>query len=177
VKRSRDPPPPHLETETKATFRDGKPRIGSKTRFFSKLLTEAEGSLKGNFLTGASACARKLVYELAELEGGSGDNYEERIKSLKSVRPQVPAEYFDTLLTIQQVTSDKVHEDSYDGWQSKDLRLVLATLTEVLNELYVVPAIRAERRQAILRLKESVFSSRTATGEKSTDSSGGDNDA
>jgi len=38
------------------------------------LLTEAEGSLKGNFLTGASACARKIVYELAQLEGAEEED-------------------------------------------------------------------------------------------------------
>lgn len=129
-------------------------------RVLRELLTEAEGSLKGNYLTGASACARKVVYELSHLEGGTGDNYEERIKSLKALKPGVPAEYFDTLLTIQQVTSEKVHEESYDGWQAKHLRLILATLSEILNELYVVPALRAERRDAILKLKTEVVTSK-----------------
>src|SRR5690554_3949143 len=54
-----------------------------------ELLTEAEGSLKSNFLTGASACARKIVYELGELSGATGDNYEDRIKSLKDIHPEV----------------------------------------------------------------------------------------
>ena len=62
------------------------------------LLTEAEGCLKSNFLTGASACARKIVYELARIENATGDSYEDRIKSLKSVHPEVEPTYFDTLL-------------------------------------------------------------------------------
>ena len=90
-------------------------------------MTEAEGCLKSNFLTGASACARKMVYELAIIEGAEGDNYEDRIKSLKGKRTDVEEDYFDTLLTIQQVTSTKVHEKSYDGWESKHLRLMLST--------------------------------------------------
>jgi len=122
-----------------------------------ELMTEAEGCLKSNFLTGASACARKLIYELAVLEGAEGTNYESRLKSLKGKRPDVEPEYFDTLLTIQQVTSDKVHELSYDGWHSRQLRVILATLTEIFNTMYVIPKLRAEKRQSIIELKEEVL--------------------
>jgi hypothetical protein len=127
-------------------------------RELRELMTEAEGCLKSNFLTGASVCARKLVYELAILEGAEGTDYESRLKSLKGKRPDVEPEYFDTLLTIQQVTSDKVHELSYDGWKSGHLRVILATLTEIFNAMYVIPKLRAERRQSILELREKVLS-------------------
>lgn len=122
-----------------------------------ELMTEAEGCLKSNFLTGASACARKTVYELAVLQDAEGENYEDRIKSLKKKLPHVEESLFDTLLTIQQVTSEKVHENAYDGWQSRHLRVILAALSEVLNEIYVVPALRAERRKAVLQLKDDVL--------------------
>ena len=69
-------------------------------RIQRELLTEAEGCLKGNYLTGASACARKLIYELAKKEQAIGDSYEERIKSLKSKFEKVDPTYFDTLLSI-----------------------------------------------------------------------------
>ena len=123
-----------------------------------ELLTEAEGSLKGNFLTGASACARKIIYELASIENAEGGNYEDRIKSLKKAHPTIDPTYFDTLLTIQQVTSSKVHENSYDGWDSRHLRVILATLREILHELYVVPALREDRRQSIIELKKELLS-------------------
>jgi hypothetical protein len=126
-------------------------------RVLRELLTEAEGCLKSNFLTGASACARKIVYEMAVLAETEGNNYEDRIKALKAKYPAVDGTYFDTLLTIQQLTSDKVHEESYDGWQSKHLRLILATLIEVMNEVYVIPAVREEKRREILKLKQDVF--------------------
>lgn len=121
-----------------------------------ELFSEAEGCLKSNYLTGASVCARKLIYELAIIEGAEGDNYDDRIKSLKEKRQDVEEEYFDTLLTIQQLTSDKVHEESYDGWQSKHLKLILSTINEVLGMMYVIPAVRDEKRQAILQLKEDL---------------------
>lgn len=125
-------------------------------RVLRELLIEAQGCLKSNFLTGASACARKLVYELAVSSGGSGDNYEDRIKSLKAVYSAVDPTFFDTLLTIQQVTSTKVHENSYDGWEAKHLRVILAALSESLHEIYVVPALRQDRRRAVLALKDEL---------------------
>jgi hypothetical protein len=121
-----------------------------------ELVTEAEGCLKMNFLTGASACVRKTVYELAKLEGATGEHYDERLKSLKAKRTDVDASYFDTLLSVQEMTSNKVHENAYDGWKSEHLRLMLMTLTEILNEMYVVPKEKGRRRQAILDLKKEV---------------------
>lgn len=121
-----------------------------------ELLTEAEGCLKSNYLTGASACARKIVYELGVLNKAVGENYEDRIKSLKEIHPEVEPAFFDTLLTIQQLTSTKVHENSYDGWEAKHLRVILVSLADVLHELYVVPALRADRRQAIISLKNEL---------------------
>ena len=129
-------------------------RIPRKLR---ELLTEAEGSLKGNFLTGASACARKIVYELAALQNTTDGSYEERIKSLKGKLPEVDGTYFDTLLTIQKATSSKVHENAYDGWEGKHVRLILSALREILHEVYVVPALRSDRRKGILELQKEVL--------------------
>jgi hypothetical protein len=125
-------------------------------RVLREMLTEAEGCLKSNYLTGASACARKIVYELGVLSKADGENYEERIKSLKQIHSEVEPTFFDTLLTIQQVTSSKVHENSYDGWEAKHLRIIVAALSEVLHEIYVVPALREDRRKAILSLKSEL---------------------
>ncbi len=118
-----------------------------------ELLTEAQGCLKMNYLTGSSACARKIVYELALLSKAVGDNYEDRIKSLKGIHPEVQPAFFDTLLTIQEITSTKVHENSHDGWEATHLRVILVALSDVLHELYVVPELREDRRKAILALK------------------------
>ena len=122
-----------------------------------ELLTEGEGCLKSNFLTGASVCARKVIYELAVLQRASGDNYDERIKSLKELKPEVDPTFFDSLLTVQQATSNKVHENSYDGWNAKHLRLIFSTLREIFTEIYATPALKKERRQAILDLKQEIL--------------------
>ena len=96
------------------------------------------------------------MYELGVLGKVEGENYDERIKALKKIHPEVDPAFFDTLLTIQQMTSTKVHESSYDGWESKHLRIMLASLREVLHEIYVVPALRADRRKEILALKDEL---------------------
>jgi hypothetical protein len=133
-------------------------------RILRELITEAEGCLKSNFLTGASACARKVVYELAIIEHADGDDYESRLKSLKAKRSDIDGEYFDTLLTIQQVTSSKVHELSYDKWNSAHLRIILTALSEIFYAMYVVPQVRQEKRSAILRLKDEVLGHRKKDG-------------
>ena len=46
---------------------------------------------------------------------------------------------------------------SYDGWEAKHLRVILAALAEVLREIYVVPALRADRRKEVLALKDSLM--------------------
>jgi hypothetical protein len=113
------------------------------------LLTEAEGCLKGNFLTGASACARKLIYTLAVKAGAVGEHYEDKVKALKTIYFSVDPTYFDTLLAIQKVTSSKVHENALDGWEAKHLKVMLAAIKEALHEIFVVPALRAEAAQKI----------------------------
>ena len=138
-------------------------------KILRNLLTEAEGSLKSNFLTGASACARKIIYELGSLQKVNGDNYEDRIKSLKKKHPEVEPEYFDTLLTIQQLTSSKVHENSYDGWNSNHLKLILATLRKILHELYVEPALRADNRNLILDLAKELLPKNVSVSERDDD--------
>ena len=122
-----------------------------------ELLTEAEGCLKSNFLTGASACARKIIYELAILNQIDTGSYVSGIKALKAQHPEVEPTFFDTLLTIQQVTSSKVHENSYDGWGSKHVRVILASIREVLHEIYVVPALGKDRRREVLRLRSELL--------------------
>lgn len=141
-------------------------------RVLRELVTEAEGCLKSNYLTGASACARKVVYELSELQGASGDNYDEKLKSLKDKFGEIEGLYFDTLLTIQQITSTKVHEGAYDGWNANHVRLILAALREALHEIYVAPGLRKDRREELLRLRDELAPDvKDAADKNKTDSS------
>jgi hypothetical protein len=127
------------------------------------LITEAEGCLKMNFLTGASACTRKAIYELTILEKAEGENYDERIKFLKHKYPQVDTALFDVLAHIKDMTSDKVHEQSWDKWDSQHLILFIETLKTILQEIYVIPKERDQRTQQIKVLLQGVRAKQTQT--------------
>ena len=110
-----------------------------------ELLSEAENCLKMNFLVGASACIRKTIYELIDLEEArvlqknGRTNYQESIKSLKKKFPKVPEEYFVALANIQELTSDKIHEGSWEAWDSQKIKVLIELTKNVLCEMYVVP--------------------------------------
>lgn len=122
-----------------------------------ELITEAEGCVKMNYLTGASACARKAIYELTVREKATGQDYEEQIKSLKDKYSSIDATLFDDLVHIQDMTSDKIHEQSWPKWDSHHLSLILETLKAILYEIYVLPKEKEARSQEILRLREKVI--------------------
>lgn len=125
-------------------------------RILRELITEAEGSLKMNYLTGASACTRKAVYELLIIEKADGADYETRIKSLKKKYLSSEPNLFDILAHIQDMTSDKIHEQSWDKWDSANLKLIIETLKTVLYDIYVIPEIKKERSLNIQKLQETI---------------------
>lgn len=122
-----------------------------------ELITEAEGCIKMNFLTGASACTRKAIYELTVREEARGDDYEEKIKFLKGKFPQVDETLFDVLCHIKDMTSDKIHEQSWDKWDSKHLTLFIETLKAILHEIYVIPDEKKMRSRHIAGLLPEVL--------------------
>lgn len=125
-----------------------------------ELITEAQDCLKMNFLTGASACVRKAIYEFLNSQKVEGKDYDERIKSLKSKLPQVEADYFDILKSIKDMTSEKVHEQSWDKWDNKHLRFILDTLMAIFIEVYVIPDEKSKRKKSILELKQQISQSK-----------------
>ena len=130
-----------------------------------ELITEGEGCLKMNFLTGASACCRKAIYELTVGEKAEGSNYEDRIKFLKGKFPAVDSNLFDVLCNIKDMTSDKVHEQSWDKWDSKHLTLLLETLKAILHEIYVIPDEKKSRSSKVQSLLQKVKGKPEETGE------------
>lgn len=131
-----------------------------------ELISESEGCIKMNFLTGASACMRKAIYELLILEKVSADSYEEKIKTLKKKYSDSDPSLFDILSHIQQMTSDKIHEQSWDKWDSKYLRLIIETLKTVLYDIYVVPKIKKERSSFIQQLRKTVIGDKDKSNAK-----------
>jgi len=131
-----------------------------------ELITEAEGCLKMNYLTGASACMRKAIYELLVIEKAEGDDYESRIKYLKQKHKDTDPSLFDILAHIQQMTSDKIHEQSWDKWDSPNLKLIIETLKTVLYDIYVIPQLKKESSIKIQELLVSVKGSKGKTAKE-----------
>jgi hypothetical protein len=130
-------------------------------KIIRELITEAEGCLKMNFLTGASACMRKAIYELTITEKAEGQDYERKIKFLKSKYQSIDPKLFDILAAIKDMTSDKIHEQSWDKWDSDNLRLIIETLKIILYEIYVLPRIKEERLKAVQQLREKAKKKRS----------------
>ena len=125
-------------------------------RVIRELITEAEGCLKMNYLTGASACMRKAIYELLILEKAGEGDYESRIKSLKDKHPDSDPSLYDILSHIQDMTSDKIHEQSWNEWDSDNLKLIIETLKTVLYDIYVVPELKKARSNLVQQLLQKV---------------------
>jgi len=132
-------------------------RINEKIR---KLISEAEGCAKMNYLVGASGCLRKAIYELLEFECVSKANekgaeldYGDRVKILKSKYTTVPPEYFDALANIQGMTSEQLHEGDWKPWTQDEFRFLVETVKEILTEVYVRPQEKVSVLQKILSLK------------------------
>lgn len=130
------------------------------------LITEAEGCLKMNFLTGASACMRKAIYELIVMERCEGKDYESKIKSLKKKYSDIDPTLIDVIAQIQDMTSDKIHEQSWDEWDSPNLQLIIETLKAVLYEIYVEPEVRKGRVSRVSQLRETITKSKKAVKEE-----------
>ena len=131
-----------------------------------ELISEAEGCHKMNYLTGALACVRKAIYELLSLQEASGEDYNEKISSLRSQNSNVDAEYFEILRHIKDMTSDHVHEQSWVAWDSDNLRFFVETLKAILHEIYVVPDKKKSRVSAVRKLRDELGKHKNQVGTK-----------
>jgi hypothetical protein len=121
-----------------------------------ELITEAEGCARMNFLTGSSACTRKAIYELLSLEKTEGEDYNARISALADKYKSIDPELFEILRHIKDMTSEKVHEQSWEAWDSKHLHLFLESLKAILHEMYVIPDEKKGRLSAVRNLREEI---------------------
>lgn len=122
-----------------------------------ELISEAEGCVKMNYVTGASACTRKAIYELLAAQNCEGANYDDKITALRDAHPEVDPTHFEVLGHVKDVTRDHVHEESWEFIGVQHLKLAIETLKAVLHELYVVPDEKQRRAQAVRDLRQQVF--------------------
>ncbi|MDP3799105.1 MAG: hypothetical protein Q8R06_18505 [Polaromonas sp.] len=135
-------------------------------RVIRDLITEAEGCAKMNYLTGASACTRKAIYELLSFQKAEGANYDDKIKDIASKHPAVDTELFEILGHVKDMTSDHVHEQSWITWDSKHLQLFLETFKAVLHEIYVVPDEKKNRADSVRLLREQLGKAKSGQAEQ-----------
>ena len=133
-----------------------------------ELITEAEGCAKMNYLTGASACTRKAIYELLALQNAEGANYDDKIKDLVLKNPNIDTELFEILGHVKDITSDHVHEQSWVAWDSKNLNLFLSAFKAVLHEMYVVPNEKKKRVSSVRALREKLGKAKAAGATESS---------
>lgn len=108
-------------------------------KHFRELINEAEKCISNNCLTGASACIRKTIYEFINKEKLEGKDYTTKIKSLKGKYSTLDDRYVDILSAIQGITSDQVHEQSYEDFDIQHVKGYIEVLKEVFNQIYVIP--------------------------------------
>ena len=136
------------------------------------LFEEAQECKKSNLKTGASACLRKLIYTLLseqlnkfeQLKKNTGNknklsleelgykHYADCIKALKEYHPELKT-FIEPLEDITGITSDQVHEDSWAELSAEDLNICLESVRDLLDQIYVQPAILQERRNKIYEMR------------------------
>ena len=62
------------------------------------------------------------------------------------------------------MTSEKVHEQSWDKWESEHLLLFLETLKAILHEIYVVPDEKKSRAARVRGLLDKVKTEKKPAG-------------
>jgi hypothetical protein len=115
------------------------------------LVSEAEGCLKGGFLTGGTACALRVIQVLAPAEKADGPDLAARIRALSEKHPSVP----QTLTNIVQQFGDATSRDGAK-LSASGLNLLVVTLKAILYEIYVLGPERNERLDYIRKALEAI---------------------
>lgn len=119
-------------------------------RKFRELIEEAEKCIQNNCLTGASACIRKTIYEFLLQENATGNNYDEKIKSLKGRHKTLDDNYIDMISGIQGIMCDQVHESTiYEKFTSQQAKGYIEILKEIFNHFYVLPQEASAKKSKI----------------------------
>lgn len=127
------------------------------------LVTEAEKCRSANSLIGASACIRKAIYELLNIEHcivHKGEtpltDYTASMEALETKFPTIDKELFTTIKQIRELSSDLLHEDSWAAWSSSDLVNLTELLKIILGEVYLREDEKKKITELALSLKEKL---------------------
>lgn len=163
-----------IELDDDAELIDDKLIYSQPTSFFTldsaiprevrEHIMDAENSVQMNLLTGASASLRKAIYTLLKIEDclvlnktTNHTDYKESVNQLQAEFSYVDESLFKSLGSIQGLTSNNVHEDSWDSWDRKNIRFLIELTKDTLADMYVVPAKRKERLEILAKLKQATM--------------------
>ena len=90
------------------------------------------------------------------MQKAEGEDYEQRTKNLKGRYNNIDPNLFDVLCHIKDMTRDKVHEPSWDKWDSPTLNLFIETLKIIFCGNYVYPDEQKQRSNKIQKLLGSL---------------------
>lgn len=123
-------------------------------------LNESEDCLKANFLTGASACLRKVIFKLLQdkeiPEKDSQDkpiSHEERVNLLSKKFQKIEAAMIKELKTIHVLTSQELHENDWEDFDASTLRFLIEITKNILNEIYITPLEDNKKHSKLTKLK------------------------
>ncbi|WP_133128979.1 hypothetical protein [Legionella nagasakiensis] len=125
-----------------------------------KPLSESYNSLKSNLITGASAGLRKAIYKLLQHEeipdtndAGDFHSHDYRIELLRQKHKEIDSELLNELKAIHILTSQELHENDWEDFDSPRIRFLIEVIKEVLNHLYIIPDEKEKRRKELAMLK------------------------
>lgn len=106
-----------------------------------ELIAESQGCKDVGYLVGASGALRKAIYELLKYEKAEGKFYEDKINFLKIKYPFVSQALFGALSSIQNMTSENLHEKegSWEAFTSKEFEYFIEVFKKLLDAIYVKP--------------------------------------
>ncbi|EKE05634.1 MAG: hypothetical protein ACD_19C00187G0022 [uncultured bacterium] len=125
-------------------------RIPEKIRL---LVSEAEGCSKMSFMTGASGSLRRSIYKFLKDQKAIGENYEEKIKWLKTKYSNIESTYFDALFAIKNMNDDDMHEEDWEPFKPSEFNFLIESTKNILNEVYVEPKKRKIGLEKVLAFK------------------------
>jgi hypothetical protein len=117
----------------------------------TSLIEEAERCFDVKSYNGAFSCIRKAVHVFLKLEGAETGRYDDRIKQLKEEYKYHPHmdDYLTLFKQIHSITSDQLHESSYNGLNIESIDDYISILLECFDEVYVRKAILQEKRKKV----------------------------
>lgn len=135
-------------------------------------LSEADNCLKSNFLIGSSAALRKSIYKLLQHEAIPERRqtkflkHEKRIELLKKKYPKIDEALLNKLKSIHVLTSQELHENDWQDFNSQSLRFLLETTKEILFEIYILPDEKMKRSKELSELESKAKAKNKSNEEK-----------